>query len=292
MTQQYAVGGSRHLDKLRLSTDLSFTKSRFELINPILDLGIVVPQIAVSTNASGTAQLDYGGPNFDITTDEGFSLANWFDNHRDDNGSAVDWRADAEWADPQSKHIDKLAFGLRVVRPQRRLDRRHPRRHRRPARGTRLASEFPGLGCVSEPMASGGPDYIMTSWFTPVQPTILLSNTDAIRQAFTGTTAREAPRSGHVLRHVGEDLRGLWAGQPEGRPGVDEGVVGGRSACASCGPTRTSQGNLSQDTNNDGRLDYTAGDDRHQHDRPPPLAEHEAEPHGAASSAASPTAGR
>ena len=66
LTQQYAVGGSKHLGKLKLSTDLSYTKSKFELKNPILDLGIVVPQIAISTNANGTAQLDYGGPNFDI----------------------------------------------------------------------------------------------------------------------------------------------------------------------------------------------------------------------------------
>ena len=225
LTQQYAIGGSRQLDRFKLSTDLSFTKSEFELINPILDLGIVVPRIAVSTNAGGTAQLNYGGPGFDIATDEGFFLANWFDNHRTDNGDSVDWRADAAWADPASKHVDLLAFGLRFSDRNADSIGGIPGGTGGPPGGTRLASEFPGLGCVSEPMASGGPDYIMTTWFTPCRD-YLLDNTSAIRQAFTGTTERKPFDPGNVLRHVGEDVRGLWAGEPEGPAGL-EGVVGG-----------------------------------------------------------------
>jgi hypothetical protein len=188
LTQQYAVGGSRVLGNLKLSTDLAYTKSRFELKNPILDLGIVVPQISVSTNVNGTAQLDYGGPNFDITKDMGNTLANWFDNHRKDNGDSVDWRGDAEWNNPASKHIEKLAAGVRVSDRGADSIGGIPGGTGGPPT-TRFASEFPGLGCVSEPMASGGPDYIMTKWFTPCAD-YLRNNTGTIRQAFTGTTRR------------------------------------------------------------------------------------------------------
>ena len=257
LTQQYAVGGSRQLGELRLSTDLAFTKSKFELINPILDLGIVVPQVAVSTNADGTAQLDYGGPASTSPRTRASAWSNWFDNHRTDNGSSVDWRADAEWADPASKHVDKLAFGLRVSDRRRRLDRRHPRWHRRPARSTRLASEFPGLGCVSEPMASGRPRLHHDPLVHPL-PRLPPRQHRHHPPGLHGHDRAEAPRSRHVLRHVGEDVRGLWAGQPEGPAGVDRRW----SAVLGLRVVRTDEnldGNLSQDTNNDGRLDYPPG---------------------------------
>jgi TonB-dependent receptor len=253
LTQQYAVGGSRQIDRFRLSTDLSFTKSRFELVNPILDLGIVVPQIDVSTNAGGTAQLNYGGPGFDITTDEGFTLANWFDNHREDNGSAVDWRADAEWADPQSAHVDKLAFGLRFSDRGADSIGGIPGGTGGPPT-TRFASEFPGLGCVSEPMASGGPDYIMTSWFTPCRD-YLLDNTNTIRQAFTGTTARKPLDPGTFFDMSEKTYAGYGQASLKGALGS----TAAWSAVAGLRVVRTDEdleGNLSQDTNNDGRLDY------------------------------------
>lgn len=254
LTQQYAVGGDKRLGRVKLSTDLSFTKSEFELINPILDLGIVVPQVSVSTDANGTAQLDYGGPNFNIAADQGFSLANWFDNHRIDNGRAVDWRGDAEWADRASKHVDKLAVGLRVADRSADSIGGIPGGTGAPITGTRLASEFPGLGCVSEPMASGGPDYVMTQWFTPCS-SYLLNNTGLIRQAFTGTTARKPLDSGTFF-DMSEKTYAAY-GQA-----ILRGPLGSRAWSAVLGVrvVRTGehlQGNLSQDTNNDGRLDYT-----------------------------------
>ena len=253
LTQQYAVGGSRRLEKLKLSTDLSVTRSRFELINPIVDLGIVVPQVEVSTDADGTAQLNYGGPGFDITTDEGFTLANWFDNHRVDRGSAVDWRADAEWSDPASAHLDKVALGLRVSDRNADSIGGVPGGSGGPPGAARFASEFPGLGCVSEPMASGGPDYVMTSWFTPCSD-FLLNNTSVIRQAFTGTTERK-PLDPGTFFDMSERTYAAY-----GQASLKGPLGGGAwSAVAGLRVVKTDEnleGNLSQDTNNDGRLDY------------------------------------
>ena len=254
LTQQYAVGGNKRLGSLKLATDLSFTKSEFELKNPILDLGIVVPQISVSTNANGTAQLDYGGPNFDIATDQGFNLVNWFDNHRTDNGRAIDWRADAEWSDPASKHVEGLAVGLRVADRGADSIGGIPGGTGGPITGFRLASEFPGLGCVSEPMASGGPDYVMTKWFTPCSD-YLRNNTGTIREAFTGTTARK-PLDQGTFFDMSERTYAAY-GQANLR-----GPLGSMAWSAVLGVrvVRTDenlQGNLSQDTDNDGRLDYT-----------------------------------
>jgi iron complex outermembrane recepter protein len=254
LTQQYAVGGSRRVGHLRLSTDLSLTRSEFELVNPILDLGIVVPQVFVSTNADGTAQLDYGGPGFDIATDEGFGLINWFDNHRTDNGQAVDWRGDAEWADPASAHVEKLAFGLRVSDRGADSIGGIPGGAGAPVTGNRLASEFPGLGCVSEPMADGGPDYVMTRWFTPCRD-FLLNNTGLIRQAFTGTTARK-PLDPGTFFDMNEKTYAAY-GQANLKGPLGSSMAW--SAVLGLRVVRTGedlQGNLSQDTDNDGRLDY------------------------------------
>ena len=253
LTQQYAVGGHRVTGNLKFSTDLAFTKSEFELKNPILDLGIVVPHIAVNTNADGTAQLDYGGPNFDITKDQGNSLANWFDNHRTDNGQSVDWRGDVEWVDPHSQHIERVAGGLRFADRSADSIGGIPGGTGGPPGGTRLASEFPGLGCVSEPMASGGPNYIMTKWFTPCS-SYLLNNTGTIRQAFTGTTA-EKPLDPGTFFDMTEKTYAAY-----GQANL-KGALGSRAWAAILGlrVVRTDEnldGNLSQDTNNDGKLDY------------------------------------
>jgi iron complex outermembrane recepter protein len=254
LTQQYAVGGHRGFGRLKLSTDLSFTASEFELVNPILDVGIVVPQVSVSTNANGTAQLDYGGPGFDITTDEGFSLANWFDNHRTDNGRALDWRGDAEWADRTSRYVERFVLGARVSDRNADSIGSGPGGTGGPVSGFRLVSEFPGLGCVSEPMASGGPDYVMTRWFTPCAE-YLRNNTGVIRQAFTGTTARRPLDAGTFFdmsektyaAYGQTHLKGPW------RSMAWSAVLGVRVV-------RTEEhltGNVAQDTNADGRLDYT-----------------------------------
>jgi TonB-dependent receptor len=253
LTQQYAVGGHRRLGNLTLSTDLAYTKSHFELINPIVDLGIVVPQISVNTNANGTAQLDYGGPNFDITKDQGFTLANWFDNFRTDNGKATDWRADGVWSDPANKHIEKIAVGLRFADRGADSIGGIPGGTGGPPT-TRFASEFPGLGCVSQGMASGGPDYIMTKWFTPCRD-YLLDNTGTIRQAFTGTTARKPQDPGTFF----DMTEKTYAGYAQANLGGPLGKMAW-SAVLGVRVVRTDEnlsGNYSQDATGTGKLTYT-----------------------------------
>jgi TonB-dependent receptor len=186
LTQQYAFGGSHTAGDFALSADLSFTDSEFEFENPILDVAVIVPLVNVDTNHDGTAQLDYGGPNFDIRSEDGFFLANWFDNYGNSSGESVDFRFDVDWTNPQEGVIREISGGLRGA--QRRAESISSF-----IGGTggppifTLASEFDGLGCLSEPMADGGPDYIMTQWYTPCAD-FLLDNTGQIRDAFTGTS--------------------------------------------------------------------------------------------------------
>ena len=255
LTQQYAAGGSKRVGNWKLSTDLAYTKSEFELKNPILDIGVVVPQVFVNTNAGGTAQLDYGGANFDIATDQGFGLINWFDNRRTDNGNSVDWRADGEWRNTMSRHLEKLAAGVRVADRGADSIGSIPGGTGAPVTGAHQVSEFPGLGCVSESMAPGGPDYVLTHWFTPCR-SYLLKNTGTIRQVFTGTSTPK-PLDPGTYFNMNETT---YAGYGEAQFG---GALGTRRAWGAVVGLRivttdeNLQGNLSQDTNNDGRLDYS-----------------------------------
>jgi iron complex outermembrane recepter protein len=254
LTQQYALGGSKQFGRMTLSTDLAYTTSEFELINPILDFGIVVPEVFVSTNVGGTAQLNYGGPDFDIREDEGFTLENWFDNHRVDNGDAIDWRGDAEWVGFASDYIESISVGVRAANRTADSIGGIPGGTGAPLNGPRFASEFPGLGCVSEPMASGGPDYGMTQWFTPCAD-FLRNNTDQIREAFTGTTARK-PLDPGTYFDIEETTYAAY-GQ------IDfSGDFGSMAWNALLGARVVStddklNGNVAQDVDNDGDLDYT-----------------------------------
>jgi len=212
-----------------------------------------VPEIFVSTNANGTARLDYGGGNFDIARDEGFFLVNWFDNHRDDHGKSLDWRADGEWSNPASQHIQSITAGVRFADRHADSIGGIPGGTGDPVTGFHLVSEFPGLGCVSEPMAPGGPDYRMNEWFTPCRD-YLLNNTSVIREAFTGTTARKPFDPGTFF-----DMKETtYAGYAQASL---RGLVGSSAWSAVLGvrvvhTKENLQGNLSQDTDGDGQLDY------------------------------------
>src|SRR5262249_4808163 len=113
LTQQYAVGGSHVMGDFTFSTDLSWTDSNFDFENPILDTSTIVPLVNVSTNEGGTAQLDYGGPGFDIRNPAGFTLRNWFDNHGTASGSSLDWRGDVHWAPSTDGLIKEISGGVR-----------------------------------------------------------------------------------------------------------------------------------------------------------------------------------
>ena len=180
-------------------------------------------------------------------------LINWFDNHRVDNGDSIDWRGDAEWLEFSSDLIDSVSVGVRAA--QRTADSIGgiPGGTGGPINGPRLASDFPGLGCVSEPMASGGPDYVMTQWFTPCAD-FLRNNTGQIREAFTGTTERK-PLDPGTYFDIEETTYAAY-GQIE-----LTGDFGTMSWNALLGARVVNSneklnGNIAQDVDNDGDLDY------------------------------------
>jgi TonB-dependent receptor len=196
-TTQYAIGGSHTEGEVTFSTDLAFTRSTFRFENPILDVGRGVPEVHVSTDVDGTAQLDYGGPGFDITSEDGFFLVNFFDLWGHAKGESLDWRGDVAWERGEQGLIREIAAGARVaVRDASSIDS-FDGGDGDPLAFT-LASSIPGLSCVSEPMADGGPDYILRQWYTPCRD-FLLDNTGVIRQAFNGTPARRALDPGSLF---------------------------------------------------------------------------------------------
>lgn len=253
-TTQFAVGGSHRVGDLLFSTDLSVTDSTFDYENPILDVSVVVPLVNVDTNADGTAQLNYGGPGFDIKSGNGFKLENWFDNYGHDKGSSIDWRGDMVWT-PNDPALREVSMGVRFA------DRKASHINNfiggsgPPPGAAIMANSISGLGGLSDPMADGGPDYVMTQWYTP-SADFLLNNTGVIRKAFTGTEAAKPLDPGsyfsdneqtaaiYVQAKIGGDLGSVpWSA-----------VLGGRIV----NTKEELKGNLAQDTNpaNPG-LEYT-----------------------------------
>ncbi len=185
-TYQAAFGGSHTVGQFKFSTDLSYTKSTFDYENPIVDSSTVVPLVKVDTNHDGTAQLDYGDPAF-LKNSANYSLANWFDNYGTQKGESLDWRADVTWTPASDGLIKELTAGVRFADRKADSITSFVGGYGGPNTPTTIDS-IPGLAGLSAQMASGGPDYITTQWFTP-SASFLLDHTDVIRKAFTGTTA-------------------------------------------------------------------------------------------------------
>jgi iron complex outermembrane recepter protein len=186
-TKQFAVGGSFETENnLTFSTDISRTTSHYTLVNPILDVSTIVPEVFVDTNHDGTVLMRYGGPNYNIKDGSTYFLENFFDNHGSDDGEAFDVRADVAWT-PDSGVLTELGAGLRYAD-------RDAESIRSFLGGTGVppvrvaANSIPGLAGLSEPMASGGPRYDLRQWYTP-SASFLLDHTDVIRTAF-GKTKR------------------------------------------------------------------------------------------------------
>jgi iron complex outermembrane recepter protein len=179
LTRQFAIGGSHDIGNLHLSTDLSNTQSTYDWVNPIMDAGTTVPDVAVNTSAGGTAQLNYGGAGYNIKDGANFFIANWFDNFGKDSGKATDWRGDLAWTTDNTGVLKEIGAGLRWA------DRRAESVKSfggaaYPFPGSPMSS-LSGIDGLSEPMAGGGPNYILKQWYTP-SANYLLNNTDKVRQ--------------------------------------------------------------------------------------------------------------
>jgi TonB-dependent receptor len=180
-TKQASLGGSKHWGDFELSADLTYTDSYYDYRNPIMDVSTVVPLVNVDTSAGGTAQLDYtGDPNFDITDGRNFNIESWFDNYGRQEGDSLDFRADLAWRAPGDSWVQELKAGFRYAdrfaeSNQSYGGAAYPFSPHRPT------GDLQGLDGLSEPMAGGGPDYIMYQWYTPSRD-YLLNNTDIVRQ--------------------------------------------------------------------------------------------------------------
>jgi TonB-dependent receptor len=177
-TNQFSLGGSRRWGNVKASTDLSVTNSFFKYENPIMDSSTIVPLVQVDTSHNGTAQLNYNSPGYDITNPAAYTIENWFDNYGKQTGNAVDWRADVVYTAPEDDFIREISAGFRYADRSAESNQSYggaayPFTHT-------SVSTLPGLNGLSEKMASGGPDYITTQWYTP-SASYLLNNTDKVR---------------------------------------------------------------------------------------------------------------
>jgi TonB-dependent receptor len=177
-TNQFSAGGYKELGSFKLSTDLSVTNSFFKYENPIMDTSTIVPLVQVDTSHDGTAQLNYNSPGYDITNPAAYTIENWFDNYGKQTGTSVDWRADVVYTAPSNEFIREISAGVRYADRSAESNQSYggaayPFTHT-------SVSTLPGLNGVSEKMASGGPDYATTQWYTP-SASYLLNNTDKVR---------------------------------------------------------------------------------------------------------------
>lgn len=253
-TQQYALGGSHEVGNLVFSAEAAYTKSDFEYRNPIVDVAGIVPEVFVSTNVDGTAQINYGGPNFDITSGDAFHLENFFDNHGSSAGESFDFRGDVAYTPDNDSALKEVKAGIRIASRDASAINSFVGGTGAPVTATD-ANDLNGFGCVSEAMASGGPDYVMTQWFTPCS-SYLLNNTASIREIFTGSSEARALDPGSLFEIKEKTLAAYIQASAEGS-------LGEMPLFTSFGArvVQTKEdlnGNLSQDTdpNNPG-LEYT-----------------------------------
>jgi TonB-dependent receptor len=180
LTRQFALGGSFETDSnLKFSTDLSHTTSNFDFLNPIMDTSTIVPLVQVNTDDHGTANLSYGGPGYDIKNGRNFGIANWFDNFGHDEGKSWDWRGDVAWTADNAGIFKGWAAGLRYA--DRKAESIKSFGGAAYPFASTPTSSLPGLDALSEPMASGGPNYQLTQWYTP-SASYLINNIARVRQ--------------------------------------------------------------------------------------------------------------
>lgn len=253
-TTQFAVGGTHRMGNWKASTDLAVTDSTFDYENPILDTAVIVPLVKVDTNHNGTAQLDYGGPGFDIKSSNGFFLANWFDNYGHDKGKSVDWSGDLTYLPDEDITLKEFKAGVRFADRTAEHINQFIGGYGGPNTPTNVV-DVPGLAGLSEPMASGGPDYIMTQWATP-SADFLLNHTGTIRKIFTGTEDAKPLDPGSFFSVKEKTSAVYW----QVKAGGDMGAVPW-SALIGVRLVNTREilkGNLSQDTDpNHPGLEYT-----------------------------------
>jgi TonB-dependent receptor len=204
LTQQYALGGSWDITpQWRATSEASYTRSKYDWRNPILDTIIVVPNASINTNANGTVNVNYSG--IDLTNPSNYYLKGFFDRYGQDKGSAADWRGDLAYTPDNDGFFKEISFGARFANRKAESIKSFEGNAEAPdvTTGTfpytrQNASTIAGLSCVSAPLSG---NYGLTQWYTPCA-TALLNNTAAIREAITGSSEARALDPGSYFRDV------------------------------------------------------------------------------------------
>ncbi len=181
LTQQISLGGSKVVGVIKYSTDLTFTDSKFNFRNPIMDATTTVPLVKVDTSHDGYAQLDYSGgtTNYSYKDGKNFGIGNFFDQFGTQTGKAFDWRGDATYTPSKEGVLKEIKVGVRYA--DRTATNINAYNGGAPGFPNIPTSTLPGLDGLSVKMASGK-DYITTQWYTP-SASYLLNNTDLVRKA-------------------------------------------------------------------------------------------------------------
>lgn len=116
-TYQYAVGGEWLFDNLTVKSDLAVTDSSAQFKGFILDLVFFADSITYdySKNGAGISDVDIrdaSGNPYDMTDESQYLLSTNFDQLSRQEGEAVDWTVDANYA--VDSWITSVDFGLRL----------------------------------------------------------------------------------------------------------------------------------------------------------------------------------
>ncbi len=207
-TSQFAIGAKwRVSPSLRVTSELASTKSTYAWQNPILDVIINVPTVEIKTNVNGQAYMEYGGIN--LADPKNSNLFALFDRYGNDKGSSTDFRADATYVPDAEGFLKEVSGGLRVS--QRKAESIKSFEGSLSAPGYRgawdpaqqiAASSIAGLNCTAPTLSE---NYGTSGWYTPCAD-YMRSNTGAVRQAVTGTTAARGIDPGSFFSDTEKNL--------------------------------------------------------------------------------------
>lgn len=185
-THQGAIGAIwKVAPGVRVSSELVRTVSKFQQMNPILDVVMDKAKAVSGSVRDGGGYLTY--PGTDMTDPNHWTLFAMFDNHNRSRGAATDWRGDVNWIPEADGIIKEVSAGARVAERYATFVHELNGHSFAPNLWTPNAvkvTSIPGLNCVSP--KTGG-NYGMNQFYAPCMD-FLLDHTGVVRQAVKGTT--------------------------------------------------------------------------------------------------------
>jgi len=163
--------------KLRVTTELARTTSRWKQENPILELLADPRTISARTYVNGGARFDY--PGYDMMKPSNYRLSAFLDLWQASRGQSSDWRADASYDNGEESLFREFSGGVRLAK------RTAAYQHESagfmlPNANLPAVTSVPGLLCPSMPLAN---DYGMNQWLV-VCDDYQHGNIEKIRQMY------------------------------------------------------------------------------------------------------------